>query len=133
MSTNLTGWIEINTVKESTENLWFKVIDLDIIAEQNYNFYGQLFGVRNTDNLTPTTASRGLPQDIPQYSATQFDSETIVGITWANFNEIENKLEQLCCDSPLPGWLFILESGRMLANRYEAKNVRFIVGFDNYG
>lgn len=133
MITNLTGWLEVNTIEESEENLWFKVIDLDIVVEQNYKFYARLFGVRDSDKLSPIANSRGLPPDSPEYLTKELEHESIVRVTWATFNEIDQPLNQLCEVEPLTGWLFLLKSGRLLVEKYGTKNVRLVVGFDNYG
>lgn len=133
MSTNITGWVEINTINESTEDLWFKVIEIDILVEQNYSIFGRLFGVRAKENEHPIAANRGLPKGVFDSNIQEFSYNSVVGITWADYEEIAVPLKEMCQAPYTLGWEFILNSMDQLSRRYGEGNVRLIVGFDNYG
>jgi len=133
MSTNITGWIEINTINESTESLWFKVIEIDILVEQNYEVFGKLFGVRAKEGTSAIAVARGVPAGTLESNLEDFNDESIVNETWATFEEIDSPLKELCNAPYMKGWSFILESMTKLNQRFGAGNVRLIVGFDNYG
>jgi hypothetical protein len=133
MSTNITGWIEINTINESTESLWFKVIEIDILVEQNYEVFGKLFGIRAKEGTSTIAVARGVPAGTLESNLNDFNDESIVNVTWATFEEIDSPLKELCNAPYMEGWSFILESMTKLNKRFGAGNVRLIVGFDNYG
>ena len=133
MGTNIHGWVEVNTINESTENIWFRVIEIDILVERNYEVYGSLFGIRAKNDVVPIAPNRGLPNDLPEYYAQELKGKSMVGVTWASFEEIREHLAKLCENQWLRGWKFILNSMDELQMRFGKGNVRIVVGFDNYG
>jgi hypothetical protein len=130
MSTLLHGWIEVNTVQESNESLWFGIVDITAIAPQNYNIYSYLFGIRKKAGTQPLAERRGFPQDISVQSKNTLPSgEGIVGQTWILYQEFEAHLQ-----SPYDwGWEFVFGTMHKLSEHYGSENVRLVVVFDNYG
>lgn len=61
MGTDIHGWIEINTINESTQDLWFKAIEINIIGGRNYQVFSHLFGVRGSETARGLAPNRGIP------------------------------------------------------------------------
>ena len=133
MSTNLSGWIEINTIVRSDVDQWFRVMELDVLVEQTYDVYGKLFGVRTRDGVEPVAAGRGLPPNTSQWMGGGLNPDHYLGITWASYEEIREPLAQLCHSRFMDGWFFVLECMEKLTRQFGPGNVRVVVGFDNGG
>jgi hypothetical protein len=134
MSTHLHGWLEINTINHSTEDLWFGVMDISVIVSQSYSIYGYLFGFRHQGTSQPLAPQRGLPdnssrkvkEDIPI-------TESFVSHSWISYQELEPHIANLELDEYDWGWQLVFNVMDELSVRYGKSNVRLVVGFDNYG
>lgn len=133
MSTNLLGWVEINKINKSGEDYWFRVVELDVLIEQSYEIYGALFGVRAKSDVEPIAKARGFPPNSDVRHAKEFEHESIVGVTWANYGEISSVLSSLCKNESIEGWRIINTAMFSLSEMYGKENVRVVVAFDNYG
>lgn len=133
MSTNLLGWVEVNEINKSDEDYWFRVIELDVIVEQSYDVFGALFGVRVKPGIEPVAKDLGFPAGSDKKHAKEFEHESIVGVTWANYGEISSALDQLCENEFMEGWRVVRKAMSSLSEIYGNNNVRVVVAFDNYG
>jgi hypothetical protein len=133
MGTNIIGYVEINTIRFSKENLWFDIIDISVIAEQDYSIFGLLFGIRNNINTRPIAKNRGLPNDSINSKSKNFIGEDKIGHSWINYKEIKNNINIIPLNEFTWGWKFIIDSMDKLSSHYGEENVRLIVVFDNYG
>jgi len=133
MGSNIVGYIEINSVKESDEDIWFEIIKIDVVAERNYEIFGNLFGVRSETGVNALAASRGIPTDTSNSSSLICKSNTFVGHTWANWRELKLAKNLIYSNPESSGWAFIFESMETLSKKYGEENVRLVVAFDNYG
>ncbi|RYY04023.1 MAG: hypothetical protein EOO53_03780 [Gammaproteobacteria bacterium] len=133
MGTNITGYIEINSIKESDEDIWFEIIKIDVVAERNYEVFGNLFGVRSQAGVNALAASRGIPTGTSNSNSLICKSNTYVGHTWANWRELKLAKNLIYSNSEISGWNFIFESMEILSKKYGEENVRLVVAFDNYG
>ena len=53
MGTDVYGYVKISTVELCDEDLWFDILNIDVIAEQNYCIFGRLLGVRANEEIVP--------------------------------------------------------------------------------
>jgi len=135
MGTDVQGYVEINTIKNSEEDIWFDIINIEIIAERNYEVFGKLFGVRASKEVIPLAPSRGIPDKTSDKERILDEKyKTIVYQSWVNWNELSKFLSNHNFEEKLYfGWHFIFTSMSELAKEYGGENVRLVVAFDNYG
>ena len=135
MGTNIHGYVEINSIKESNTDLWLVVIDIGSIVEQNYRVFARLFGVRVKEQHQILANHRSLPTDSINHRQYQLTpGEDMVHQSWATWREISNFMPQhLDLDIELWGWHWVFNRMQTLAARFGAENVRLVVAFDNYG
>lgn len=129
MSVGIAGWVEINTVRHAQEDFWFAVICIDVVADQNYDVFGRLFGVRAEPGVRPIAAARGFPPNTSAQAKEHLDR--CLGVTWVSYEEIAEPLEELCRAEYTEGWSFVLGAMSVLSRQFGATNVRLIVGFDS--
>lgn len=135
MGTNIQGYVEINTIQNSDEDIWFDIVNIDIIAERNYEIFGQLFGVRASKDIKSLAPSRGIP---PRTSDKEVISDknytSVVDQSWVDWSELsEYLITNNFKNKHYFGWRFIFSSMKKLAKEYGDKNVRLVVAFDNNG
>ena len=133
MGTDVHGYIEINTIKESDEDFWCEIIDVSIIAERDYQIFGKLFGVRATEDTEIIAKSRGIPLGTANRESLVEYEESMVCHSWVNWYEIEGLLPKVIVREISWGWSFIFSSMASLSEKYGGNNVRLVVVFDNYG
>ena len=133
MGTNIIGYIEINSIKESDEDIWFEIIKIDVVAERNYEIFGSLFGVRSAPEANTLAASRGIPTNTSNSSSLVCKLNAYVGHTWANWRELKLAKNLISSNPESSGWGFIFKSMEILSKKYGEENVRLVVAFDNYG
>ncbi|RYE29091.1 MAG: hypothetical protein EOP48_32885 [Sphingobacteriales bacterium] len=133
MGTNIVGYIEINSIKESGEDIWFEITKIDVVAERNYKIFGNLFGIRLETGVNALAASRGVPRGTSNSNTLSCKSDTFVGHTWANWRELKLAKNLIYSYPESSGWGFIFDSMEMLSKKYGEENVRLVVAFDNYG
>lgn len=115
MGTDVLGYIEINTVQESGEDNWFKVVDIDVIAERNYEIFAELFGVRASARINPLAKSRGIPDSSPNKQML-VGSESVVYQSWIKWSETSEYLSSNNINlTEYFGWQFIFLSMENLA------------------
>ncbi len=131
MGTDICGYVEINTVEFSDENLWFNIIDISLIVERDYSIYNILFGIRNEKDSF--AHDRGIPKDSSLYKSDEFKHESIVGHSYILYSEIKENINKIPIDQYSWGWNFIFETMEKLSSHYGIRNVRLVVAFDNYG
>lgn len=133
MGTDIYGYIEINTIEESGEDVWHEMIDISLIAERNYDIFGKLFGVRATEEINILAKSRGIPLDTANRKSLMEYEEDIVYHSWANWSEIEEFLAKVTIREIPWGWSFIFSSMASLSEKWCGNNIRLVVMFDNSG
>jgi len=133
MGTDVHGYVEVNTILHSNENIWFVIVDIGVLAERNYEVFGQLFGIRAQPGWTVLAPGRGMPKDTNKHQNIIFEHEDIVGHTWASWSELDEYLKTFQLHPECLGWKFVFSSMRSLAEIYGSENVRIVVSFDSYG
>lgn len=133
MGTNIIGYIEINSVSESEEDIWFEITKIDVLAERDYEIFAQLFGVRSETQIAAIAASRGIPKSTSNPSSLTCPKNTFVGHSWANWSELKSVRSLIESNGEALGWQFIFQSMELLSKRYAENNVRLVVAFDNHG
>ncbi len=128
MSTQLHGWIEVNTIRFSEESIWLGIFDVGVILSQNYDIYGPLFGVRCERGIEPIAPNRGIPKDASY--RTKEEAVWRVNQTWISFSEYSNNINKIPLDEYDWGWLLINELMKDLSTHYGEENIRVVVCFD---
>ncbi len=135
MGTDVQGYVEINTINISEEDIWFNIIDIEIIAERNYEVFGKIFGIRTSKEGNPLAPSRGIPPNTSnKEKILDKKHNTVVYQSWVNWSELSEFLSNNSFkEELLHGWQFIFSSMAELAKQYGSENIRLVVAFDNYG
>ncbi len=137
MGTDIHGWVEINTISESMQDLWFKAIDISVIGWRNYAIFSYLFGVRSSEDETALASNRGLPPlgssqaEINPHYYDELLGEYLHNQSWISYQELAPHLNELPLGKHDWGWAFIFESMGKLAVHYGDQHVRIVVAFDN--
>jgi hypothetical protein len=129
MGTDVDGYVEISTIELSDEDLWFEVLNINIIAERNYSIFGKLFGVRASENVVPIALNRGVPENTSNPENLGVNIEHQFGYSWLTWNEIEKIVSTIATIDEAPGWTLIFSTMQSLASIYGSKNVRLVVSF----
>ncbi len=131
MGTYHYGWIEVNVIDRSGEDLWFGVVDIGVLAEQSYRIYGELFGVRAKEGVIPIAANRGLPSDASDNTRQDLVGSDLRGHTWIGWDELRRFSGQaLLSEQEDWGWRFVIGAMMALQKEYGTENVRIVVAFD---
>ena len=104
---------------------WRGALDIAPFVERDYTIFSKLFGVRGPD--LPTTAFRGLPDDVSRTTETLHASweSDAHSPTWVSYDEFA----AYC--TLYPGtWPLLLEFMTLLQEKCET-DVRLVVWFDN--
>lgn len=133
MSTEIFGWVQVNTREISHEDRWLDVMRITMYAERNYDLFCEFFGVCCSTSIARGSHT-GLPiimakpvRDYMEIAQTDRNSHDF---TWVTFAEIRDGVEKYERNRGIPGWHLVFSTMRYFAGDYGDENVMLIVGFD---
>lgn len=126
MGTDIDGWIECRRMLIDDET-WEPVMKLGFVyVGRDYQAFRHLFGVRNTANVQPIAAKRGLPDDASPQVKEDARFSGLSAHSWISWQELKQ--------SDWEGdasWQATVKVLAILAGLYGDENVRLVVWFED--
>lgn len=123
MGTDIHCVVEIQPYDDIPSH-WREVVLADsAIIDRNYDEFAHWFGVRNARGVTPKWASRGLPDDVSEFTK-EASREDAHSHTYVTLSEL-TKADGFAWDGLMHVYELMLKLSEWFAN------VRLVVWFDN--
>lgn len=133
MSTEIFGWVQVNTREISHEDRWLDVMRITMYAERNYDLFCELFGAC-CPTTNPRMAHPGLPgimaNPVRDYMENALTDRNSHDFSWVTFAEIREGVDKYERNRGIPGWHLVFSTMRYFAGDYGEENVMLVVGFD---
>jgi hypothetical protein len=136
MSCYIHGWVEIDWFREEDVRYWKSVINIGNIADQVYDMYGYLFGVRSYGDAyggkrSGVAPSRGLPPHCSEEVLQDVKRGDYHSKSWMSAEEFLRAMRKIPQRKKPKGWACLEAMVRELRKSQGIGNVRLVVWFDN--